>query len=118
METIKVTIDGKEFRMFKITVFKGTENEQEILVAEEALNTTIEKLIENERYHEVKDIDRKYCYYVPQEIADDEIEFEIVDSIESVMIEDLYDIPHLKNGKLISGHPLPNEDMECSLAII
>ena len=89
MKTIKVIIDGKEYRMFEITVFKGTEKEQQVTVAEESLNKAIENMIGQERYHEVKDIDEKFSYYVPQEIADDETEFEITDSIESVMREDI-----------------------------
>lgn len=90
MKIIKTRpIDGKEYRMFQITVFSGTPNEQTVTVAEESLNETIERFIVEDRYHEVRDIDEAHAYYVPQEIADDETEWEIIDSIESIMREDL-----------------------------
>lgn len=89
MKKITVQIDGVGYSLFEITVFKGTGKEQTILVAEERLNDKIEQLIEQDRYQEVKKIDDMYGYWVPQEIADDECEFEIVDSIESVMREDI-----------------------------
>ena len=89
MKKITVQIDGVSYSLFEITVFKGTGKEQTILVAEERLNDKIEQLIEQDRYQEVKKIDDMYGYWVPQEIADDECVFEIVDSIESVMREDI-----------------------------
>lgn len=85
----KIKIGKQEYRLFEITVFKGTAHQQTIIVAEERLNERIEKAIQQERYHEVQKIDERCSYWVPQEIADDELETEIVDSIESVMREDL-----------------------------
>lgn len=89
MKKITVEINGVEYRLFEITVFKDTPNEATIIVAEERLNKKIESMIFIEQYHKVRDIDQMYGYYLPQEIADDECEFEMVDSIESVMREDL-----------------------------
>ena len=94
MKKKHIYIDKDEFVLFEITVFQGTPNESTILVAEERLNDKIEQLIKQNRYHEVKELDDMYHYWVPQEIADDECEFEIVDSIESVMLEDL-DLPDI-----------------------
>lgn len=89
MKIIKVTIGRTTYRLFEITVFKGTSHEQTLCVAEEKLNRKVERTIREEQYHKVEDIDRMYGYWVPQDIADDELETEIVDSIESVMREDL-----------------------------
>ncbi|MBQ8482808.1 MAG: hypothetical protein IJ504_00725 [Bacteroidales bacterium] len=83
------TIDGHEYRLFEIVVFKNSKDEKTITVAEEALNQKIDEMIDKGRYDEVRDIDDMYHYYVPQEIADDETEWEIVDSIESIMMEEL-----------------------------
>lgn len=88
MNIIKIKIDHNEYRIFDIVLFKGTDMEQPVMVAEEALNSKIEQYIEKEQYHKVSHIDNMYNYYVPQDIADDETEFEIVDSIESVARED------------------------------
>lgn len=89
MNIHKAKIGNSEFRLFEIVVFKGTRNERTVLVAEERLDKKIESMIKKGQYHHVKDIDDKYNYWVPQDIADDECEFEIVDSIESVMWEDI-----------------------------
>lgn len=89
MDIIKVKIGKKEYRMFEITVFQGTEHEQSVTVAEERLNRRIEQAIQMEQYHKVSHIDEMYGYWLPQDIADDESEAEIIDSIESVMREDL-----------------------------
>lgn len=89
MNIHKAKIGNSEFRLFEIIVFKGTRNERTVLVAEEKLDKKIESMIKKGQYHHVKEIDDKYNYWVPQDIADDECEFEIVDSIESVMWEDI-----------------------------
>lgn len=90
MEIIKVKIGKKEYRLFEITVFQGTEHEQTVTVAEERLNRRIEQAIQREQYHKVSHIDEMYGYWLPQDIADDGTEAEIIDSIESVMREDLH----------------------------
>lgn len=54
-------------------------------VAEERLNQYIEECIEEGLYHEVRDIDELYNYYVPQEIADTLDENEIRNSVEDAM---------------------------------
>lgn len=85
MRKITVKIREEDYYLFEITVFKDTPNQKTILVAEERLEERIRKAIEQEDDQSVKDIDGMYEYYVPQEIADDEQEWEIIDSIESVM---------------------------------
>ena len=85
MRKITVKIREEDYFLFEITVFKDTPNQKTILVAEERLEERIRKAIEQEDHQSVKDIDEMYEYYVPQEIADDGQEWEIIDSIESVM---------------------------------
>ena len=89
MQILKVKIGKKEYRLFEIVVFKNTKHEQTVMVAEERLNRRIEQAINQEQYHKVQKIDDLFGYWVPQDIANDEIETEIIDSIESVMREDL-----------------------------
>ena len=89
MEKYTVTIDSLEYSLFEMTVFKGTHHEQTITAAEERLNNKVEEMIEQDRYHEVQLIDESYGYWIPQDIADEGIESEIIDCIESVMREDL-----------------------------
>lgn len=89
MQILKIKIGKKEYRLFEIVVFKGTKHEQTVMVAEERLNRRIEQAIQQERYMDVMNIDDLYGYWVPQDIANEEIETEIIDSIESVMREDL-----------------------------
>lgn len=85
MRKITVKIREEDYLLFEITVFKNTPNQKTILVAEERLEERIRKAIEQEDHQSVEDIDGMYEYYVPQEIADDAQEWEIIDSIESVM---------------------------------
>lgn len=85
MRKITVKIREEDYFLFEITIFKDTPNQKTILVAEERLEERIRKAIEQEDHQSVKDIDGMYEYYVPQEIADDAQEWEIIDSIESVM---------------------------------
>ena len=89
MQILKVKIGKKEYRLFEIVVFKNTKHEQTVMVADERLNRRIEQAINQEQYHKVQNIDDLFGYWVPQDIANDEIETEIIDSIESVMREDL-----------------------------
>lgn len=108
MEIKKINIDGNEYRLFKITVFKNTQYEQDILVAEEKLNSKIMEYIEKNRYQELKNIDETYSYYVPQEIADDEVEHEIIDSIESVMFCGLFSKITMQRPQFIPEDKLKN----------
>lgn len=68
------------FKLFHIEI-DGTE----YCVAEERLNDFIEQQIEEECYSLVEEIDDRYEYYVPQEIADTQNENEIIKSIKDVI---------------------------------
>ena len=79
MRIEKTTINGREFRLFYVTI-----EDREICVAEERLNTFIEECIFCDKYHFVENIDNMYEYYIPQDIADGENEQEILISIKSI----------------------------------
>ena len=83
MEIIKVKIDGRVYELYSLTILG-----KEVTVASYKLNRKLEKMIEQERYHEIKHIDEMYDYFLPKEV-DHTDENEIRDSIESVMREDL-----------------------------
>jgi hypothetical protein len=86
METIKIKIDGREYEMYSLTILG-----REVTVASYQLNQKIESLIDRGRYNEVEHIDSMYEYYLPKEV-DHTDEFEIRDSIESVMREDYEEV--------------------------
>lgn len=79
MRIEKITINGREFRLFYVTI-----EDREICVAEERLNTFIEECIFFNKYHFVEKIDNMFEYYIPQDIADEENEQEILISIKSI----------------------------------
>jgi hypothetical protein len=83
MEIIKVKIDGREYELYSLNILG-----REVTVASYKLNRKLDKMIEQERYHEIKHIDSMYSYFLPKEV-DHTDENEIRDSIESVMREDL-----------------------------
>ena len=68
METIKVKIDGRVYRLFRFTACKGKPCEQEVTVAEHRLEALIQRKIRQELYHEVKEVDEMYGYYLPAQI--------------------------------------------------
>lgn len=78
METIIYTIDRRKYKMFVLPIFGKPTN-----VASYALNRKIERMIEQERWLEVKHIDDMYYYYLPKEV-DDTDEREMIESIEDV----------------------------------
>lgn len=83
MEIIKVKIDGREYELYSLNILG-----RDVTVASYKLNRKLDKMIEQERYHEIKHIDDMYYYFLPKEV-DHTDEDEIRDSIESVMREDL-----------------------------
>ena len=83
MEIIKVKIGGREYELYSLTILG-----KQVTVASYKLNRKLEKMIEQERYHEIKHIDEMYDYFLPKDV-DHTDEYEIRDSIESVMREDL-----------------------------
>ena len=86
METIKIRIDGRDYEMYSLTILG-----REVTVASYRLNRKIEDMIDRGRYNEVEHIDSMYGYYLPKEV-DHTDEFEIRDSIESVMREDYEEV--------------------------
>ena len=81
VETIE--LDGKEYRLFHLTLFAGTDKETEETVAEYALNAKIEEMIENEDYSECRGIDERYGYYLPKEVDTNDVD-SMIESIEDV----------------------------------
>lgn len=80
METLKINLNNNVYRIFFVEINGST-----IGIAEEKLEKYISQCIENGHYEEVCDVDSKYLYYVPQEIADSENENEIIESIKDVL---------------------------------
>lgn len=80
MEIEKIKLNGHEFRMFRVLI-----NDESFIVAEEKLENYIQEMIEQERYHEVENIDTLYAIYIPQEVADTENEVEIIKSVIDVL---------------------------------
>ena len=78
MITTTYKIGNKNYKMFTINI-----NGNDVNVASYALNNRIEKMIEQERYHEVAEIDKLYQYFLPKEV-DDTCEREIYESITDV----------------------------------
>lgn len=84
METIKVKIDGRVYRLFRFTACKGKPCEQEVTVAEHRLEALIQRKIRQELYHEVKEMDEMYGYCLPRQI-DTNNESAIRESIEDAI---------------------------------
>lgn len=82
MEIKTFIIDKKKYKMFVLPILGKQTN-----VASYALNRKIEKMIEQDRWHEVMDIDNLYEYYLPKEV-DETDEREMIESIEDVAIDD------------------------------
>lgn len=81
-----VDIDGKEYSIFHLLLFEGTEKEIQVPVASFELEEAIQQKIESGEYHECTEIDEKYKYHLPKEIDSTVVR----DMIES--IEDVYEI--------------------------
>jgi hypothetical protein len=86
MEIVKVTIDNKEYRIFdNISVYSKKAGRRGMTVAaEEALESVIQKKISAGLYDEVRLIDERYAYVIPQVIADAEDEALIAMTIEDM----------------------------------
>lgn len=86
MEIVKVTIDNKEYRIFdNISVYSKKAGRKGMTVAaEEALESAIQKKISAGLYDEVRLIDERYAYVIPQVIADAEDEALIAMTIEDM----------------------------------
>jgi hypothetical protein len=87
------------FKLFHIEIYG-----KEYCVAEERLDNYIIEQIEDGHYHFVEEIDDRYSYVVPQEIADTEIENEIIESIKSII--DVDNLDFLDNQKNIDDEDL------------
>lgn len=86
MEKIIIKLYGRAYKLFRFVACPGTPQEQTVTVAEHKLNALIEKRIRQERYHEVREVDEMYGYYLPREI-DTNDEREIRESIEDIVSE-------------------------------
>lgn len=82
MDITLYKIDGRNYKMFTLNILG-----KPMKVASYALNRKIDKMIEQERYHEVRHIDEQYGYYLPKEV-DETDEREMIESIEDVVRED------------------------------
>ena len=81
MDTLTFTIDRRKYKMFVLPILGKPTN-----VASYALNRKIEKMIEQDRWFEVKHIDDMYQYYLPKEV-DETDEREMIESIEDVAVD-------------------------------
>lgn len=78
-----IEIEGKEYKLYDITFYAGTDLEQKVTAAEEALENLIYGCImEDGCDEELLEIDKMYNYYVPEGITDDD---EIIESIGDVV---------------------------------
>lgn len=82
MDITLYKIDGRNYKMFTLNILG-----KPMKVASYVLNRKIDKMIEQERYHEVRHIDEQYGYYLPKEV-DETDEREMIESIEDVARED------------------------------
>lgn len=78
-----VRIFDVDFRLYHITI-----GEQNFCVAEENLDTLINKHIDSDNYSMVRHIDEKYGYVIPQAIADTEDESIIASYLKSTFLMD------------------------------
>ena len=83
VEWEKVEVDGKEFFIAHVTLFKGTERETVITAAQHALDEKIQKMIEENRYPECRSADEMYGYVIDSEVNEDDDD-EIVESLENI----------------------------------
>ena len=81
MDILTFKIDQKDYKMFVLPILGKPTN-----VASYDLNKKIDKMIEQDRWHEVRDIDNMYCYYLPKEV-DETNEREMIESIEDVAVD-------------------------------
>lgn len=81
MTTEVYEIDGKKYKIFNLLICGKYLN-----VASYELESKMQQMIENERYHEVRHIDELYRYSLPLEV-DESNEDEIRESIEDVYEE-------------------------------
>lgn len=86
MEIVKVTIDGKDYRIFdNISVYSKKAGRIGMTVAaEEALESVVQEKISAGKYDEVRLIDERYAYVIPQYIADAEDEPLIAMTIQDI----------------------------------
>lgn len=78
-----VRIFDVDFRLYHVTIGK-----QNFCVAEENLDTLINKHIDSDNYSMVRHIDEKYSYVISQAIADTEDESIIVSYLKSILFFD------------------------------
>ena len=78
-----VRIFDVDFRLYHVTIGK-----QKFCVAEENLDTLINKHIDSDNYSMVRHIDERYGYVIPQAIADTENESIIVSYLKSILFID------------------------------
>ena len=83
MEKEIVRIFDVDFRLYHVTIGK-----QKFCVAEENLDTLINKHIDSDNYSMVRHIDERYGYVIPQAIADTENESIIVSYLKSILFID------------------------------
>lgn len=76
-------VDERVYRIFHLVLFRGTRRRVTVPVAEFALNEAIEKMIEEECYHECRAVDEKYGYFLPEEVELSSVD-DMVESIEDV----------------------------------
>lgn len=69
MEIEEITAMGDTYRLFRLVI-----NDEVYCIAEEKLELLIQRLIDEDKYNEVRHIDGMYGYYMPQHIADTEDE--------------------------------------------
>lgn len=81
MDILTFTIDQRKYKMFVLPILGKPTN-----VASYALNHKIERMIEQDRWLEIKHIDGMYQYYLPREV-DETDEREMIESIEDVAVD-------------------------------
>lgn len=80
MEIEEITVMGDTYRLFRLVI-----NDEVYCIAEEKLELLIQRLIDEDKYNEVRHIDGMYGYYMPQHIADTEDEQTITEYMLNVI---------------------------------
>jgi hypothetical protein len=80
MEIEEITAMGDTYRLFRLVI-----NDEVYCIAEEKLELLIQRLIDEDKYNEVRHIDGMYGYYMPQHIADTEDEQTITEYMLNVI---------------------------------
>lgn len=62
------TINDKNYSIYRITLFKDTKDEREILIASESLECLIEEYIEKGKYEKVRNIDENFEFVIPNDL--------------------------------------------------